>query len=101
MCVFFYALLRSMKQHRLSLGAVSCFWATQGGNAFEAQVSVSPYWEKATWQYLENICLKKQQSGTQLVTVKRHYRFYRYNMPIIATIKLPSLIYQNNRQQSF
>ena len=23
------------------------------------------------------------------------------NMPIIATIKLPSLIYQNNRQQSF
>ena len=51
MCVFFYALLRSMKQHRLSLGAVSCFWATQGGNAFEAQVSVSPYWEKATWQY--------------------------------------------------
>lgn len=36
---------------RLSLGAVSCFWATQGGNAFEAQVSVSPYWEKATWQY--------------------------------------------------
>ena len=51
--------------------------------------------------YLENICLKKQQSGAQLVTVKRRYRFYRYNMPIIATIKLPSLIYQNNRQQSF
>ena len=26
------------------------------------------------------------------------YRFYRYNMPIIVTIKLPLLIYQNNRQ---
>ncbi len=30
---------------------LSAFRATQGGNAFEAQVSVSPYWEKAAWQY--------------------------------------------------
>lgn len=43
MRVFFLHLCGQWNSIRLSLGAVSCFWATQGGNAFEAQVSVSPY----------------------------------------------------------
>ena len=49
MRVFFLHLCGQWNSIRLSLGAVSCFWATQGGNAFEAQVSVSPYWEKAAF----------------------------------------------------